>query len=62
MLQVGVQDRGAMPPSDERPRACPAPCRAADGAGWSEVQLPGFRLVFILQAERELVIPKPSCV
>lgn len=41
---------------------CPAPCTAVDGAGWPEVQLPGFRLVFIFQAERELVMPKPFCV
>lgn len=52
-------------PSGEQPGACPAPCTVADdgdGAGRSEVQLPGFRLVFIFQAERKLVIPKPFCV
>lgn len=64
VLWVGVRDRGAVPChlSGERPGVCPAPRMAADGAGWSEVQLPSFRLVFIFQAERKLVIPKPFCV
>lgn len=47
-------------PKGGQPGVCPTPSMAMDGAGCSEVQLPGLRSVFILQAERELVIPKPS--
>lgn len=38
------------------------PRTVVDGPGCSELQLPGFSLVFIFQAERTLVIPKPFCV
>lgn len=47
-------------PGVGQPGVCPTPSVAADGAGCSEVQLPGLRSVFIFQAERKLVIPKPS--
>lgn len=51
---------GVLCPRNGQPGVCPTPSTAVDGAGCSEVQLPGLRSVFILQAERELVIPKPS--
>lgn len=51
--------QGAAPPDGEHPHP---PHLVVNGAGWSEVQLPGFSLVFIFQAERKLVIPKPFCV
>lgn len=43
-----------------QPGVCSTLSMAVDGAGCSEVQLPGLRPVFIFQAERKLVIPKPS--
>lgn len=53
--------RTAVPcPRGGQPGVCPTPSVAVDGAGCSEVQLPGLRSVFIFQAERKLVIPKPS--
>lgn len=58
-LQQGrAQDRGALPGG--QPGVCPTPSMAVDGAGCSEVQLPGLTSVFIFQAERKLVLPKPS--
>lgn len=56
--QDRVQDRGAIPRVGSQ--VCPTPSLAEHGAGCSEVQLPGLNPVFIFQAERELVIPKPS--
>lgn len=57
--QHRVQDKGAMSQGGQ-PGVCPSPSMAGDGAGCSEVQLPGLGSVFIFQAERKLVIPKPS--
>lgn len=51
--------QGAAASAGEHPHP---PRLVVNGAGWSEVQLPGFSLVFIFQAERKLVIPKPFCV
>lgn len=56
--QHRAQDRGALPGG--QPGVCLTLSMAVDGAGCSEVQLPGLRPVFIFQAERKLVIPKPS--
>lgn len=57
VLGLGMQDGVLLLPLPPHP-----PHTVLDEPGCPELQLPGFSSVFIFQAERTLVIPKPFCV